>query len=475
MFKRFSTNYLVMLLVADLFLIFSSLWFGTRFWNVASWGGGEALPPAITTMPEVILLYVAVGIIWMLTLQLNQMYIPQKILFWHDEYQRLFVSHTFASLCFIGILYLANIAVPRSAYLVFYLTSLALMFGYRTVLRYFHRNEKRVGHLVNRVLVAGSGITSKNFIESLSERYWPDHQIMGYLQSSLEPLDQPNLKLPVLGTIEEVAQVVKEHQIDTIVVALPRDSHKALATLMKRVRHLPVRISLIPDYFDLAFYRASLDRIGCVTLFGLRDPMPGGFQLVTKRLVDIVVSAALLLLTSPIMVAIALAIWLEDGGSIFYKAERVGQNGNRFKMVKFRSMHINADKMQHLVNRVDENGNLIHKSEGDPRVTKIGRFIRRTSLDEIPQLFNVLCGDMSLVGPRPELPWLVAEYEDWQYRRLDMPQGITGWWQVNGRSDKPMHLSTELDLYYIQHYSLWLDLQILWRTVGVVLRGRGAY
>jgi lipopolysaccharide/colanic/teichoic acid biosynthesis glycosyltransferase len=172
---------------------------------------------------------------------------------------------------------------------------------------------------------------------------------------------------------------------------------------------------------------------------------------------------------------ISLCIKLEDGGPIFYFAERVGENGKLFRMIKFRSMVVNADKLQLQVNQVDSNGNVIHKQANDPRVTRIGRLLRRTSVDELPQLFNVLKGEMSLVGPRPELPWLVAKYEPWQHKRFAVPQGITGWWQVNGRSDNLMHLHTEQDLYYIQHYSLWLDLQILWRTVAVVLRGRGAY
>jgi lipopolysaccharide/colanic/teichoic acid biosynthesis glycosyltransferase len=138
-------------------------------------------------------------------------------------------------------------------------------------------------------------------------------------------------------------------------------------------------------------------------------------------------------------------------------------------------MVVDADKLQDLVSHVEDDGTLVFKTANDPRVTRIGRLIRRTSIDELPQLLNVLNGDMSLVGPRPELPWLVEEYEPWQRKRFAVPQGITGWWQINGRSDNPMHKHTEQDLYYIQHYSWWLDILILWRTVSVVLRGKGAY
>ena len=138
-------------------------------------------------------------------------------------------------------------------------------------------------------------------------------------------------------------------------------------------------------------------------------------------------------------------------------------------------MVVNAEQLAPAVAREDDHGVLVHKAPGDPRITRVGRFIRRMSVDELPQLFNVLRGEMSLVGPRPELPRLVERYETWQRRRFAVPPGMTGWWQVNGRSDRLMHLHTEDDLYYIQNYSPLLDLQILWRTVGVVLRGRGAF
>jgi len=160
---------------------------------------------------------------------------------------------------------------------------------------------------------------------------------------------------------------------------------------------------------------------------------------------------------------------------VFFKQQRVGENARVFTMIKFRSMVVDAEQRQAEVMKTTDNGVVMHKTANDPRITRVGHFIRRTSLDEIPQLFNVLKGDMSLVGPRPELPFLVERYERWQRQRFAVPPGITGWWQINGRSDNLMHLHTEDDLYYIRNYSPLLDLQILWRTIAVVLRGRGAY
>jgi lipopolysaccharide/colanic/teichoic acid biosynthesis glycosyltransferase len=152
----------------------------------------------------------------------------------------------------------------------------------------------------------------------------------------------------------------------------------------------------------------------------------------------------------------------------------VGENGKLFCIYKFRSMVVDAEA-DLMKQRQIEDQTAAHKRPHDPRVTRVGHFLRRTSIDELPQLFNVLKGEMSLVGPRPELPGLVEQYEIWQRRRFAVPPGITGWWQVNGRSDRPMHLHTDDDLYYIQNYSPLMDLRILWRTIGTVVRGKGAY
>jgi lipopolysaccharide/colanic/teichoic acid biosynthesis glycosyltransferase len=175
------------------------------------------------------------------------------------------------------------------------------------------------------------------------------------------------------------------------------------------------------------------------------------------------------------MALVAIAIRLDSPGPVIFRQQRVGEQGKLFWMYKFRSMVKDAEAQQAKALRIMDDGNVLHKHSEDPRVTRVGRFIRRTSLDEFPQLINVLKGEMSLVGPRPELPWLVEQYEPWQWQRFSVPQGITGWWQVNGRSDKPLHMHTEEDLFYIQNYSILLDVQILWRTIGAVLKGGGAY
>jgi lipopolysaccharide/colanic/teichoic acid biosynthesis glycosyltransferase len=209
---------------------------------------------------------------------------------------------------------------------------------------------------------------------------------------------------------------------------------------------------------------------------GRPQPTPiSGYQRAVKRTLDIVTSSILLVVLTPIMLVIAVAIKLDSRGPILFRQKRVGEGGRIFEMFKFRSMYADAEARQAEVYRFTENGHLLHKHRDDPRVTPVGRILRRTSLDELPQFLNVFMGEMSLVGPRPELPMLVARYEPWQRERLLVPQGLTGWWQINGRSEKPMHLHTEADIYYVRNYSLLLDIRIMFKTFSVVLRGSDAF
>jgi lipopolysaccharide/colanic/teichoic acid biosynthesis glycosyltransferase len=190
---------------------------------------------------------------------------------------------------------------------------------------------------------------------------------------------------------------------------------------------------------------------------------------------DLTVSMVVLIVAWPLLLLIAIGIRIDSPGPMIYRARRVGENGRVFDMYKFRTMIVGADRLQDQVTQIDDEGRTIFKIKGDPRVTRLGKWLRRTSLDELPQVFNVLKGEMSLVGPRPEQPNITKTYDHWQWQRLSVPPGITGFWQVSGRSDLPMHLNTQYDLYYVRNYSTILDLKILWKTVGVVLKGKGAY
>lgn len=479
MFKRFSMNYMVLLFLVDTVLIQSSVWLAYYLRLILPFGQ-EIQPewlPRFVYVPTISML-ILVAALWAASFLILSCYTPRRIIFWADEFQRITLAHTVAALSLAGLLYLANIPLLRLVFVYFYISVLILLLSFRIVLRLWHRMRPDHSKSIARILVVGTGQSGQNIVSEFTRCEWPGVELVGFLDDE-SPLGHEVQGLPVLGRLEHAVSIIEKHQVDEVIIALPREAHARLANLATLLYTLPVRLRVVPDYFDLAFYGATIENLGGIPLIGLRDPAIDGIQRFIKRLMDIAVSSVALLITSPIMAAVALAIKLEDNGPIFYRAPRVGENGRLFYMLKFRSMVVNADKMPFTAGTDDSAGDKastqFHKRPDDPRITRIGRLIRRTSADELPQLINVLRGDMSVVGPRPELPWLVKEYELWQRKRFAVPQGITGWWQINGRSDNMMHLHTEQDLYYVQHYSLWLDVQILWRTIGVVLRGKGAY
>ena len=270
-------------------------------------------------------------------------------------------------------------------------------------------------------------------------------------------------------------RVVETLKISEVWSTLPPRAYDKLHALIAHLEEFPIRIKVIPDYFSLALVQANVEMLGSFPLIGLRDPVIRGLLRMIKPAFDVIVSLLLVIITAPLMLAAAIAIRLNTPGPLLFRQIRVGENGKPFEMLKFRTMVADAETM--MLKKMQEAGGdeFVHKRADDPRVMKVGRLLRRFSLDELPQLFNVLIGDMSLVGPRPELPWLVDRYRPWQRKRSAVPQGIAGWWQINGRSEKPTHLNTDEDLYYIYNYSLWLDIIILIKTPVAVLQGKGAF
>ncbi len=415
-------------------------------------------------------LYGAVVAIWLVVFLLLT---PQRSLFTRgllEAVGRLLIAVTLALASFAGLLYLSFRDVSRLQFFYFAALNLAGLLLVHLVVRsmLYLRNRNR---WMRRALVVGDSAAAERLMGEFMRRPWVGLTIVGYTSDAY---DAP-ISLPRLGTIAETVQLVSDKQIDEVIFALPPHQHDRVAQVSLMLLKQPVMVHMIPGALDLMFSRTPVETLGGIPLISLRESALTDFQRLMKRLFDLAASVTLLLLLSPVMLVIALLVRLETGGSVFFLQERVGEQGRRFKMIKFRSMYQDSEERWLEVARRDEDGNLQHKNEDDPRITKIGKKLRRTSLDELPQLLNVLRGEMSLVGPRPEMPYIAAEYQPWQWQRFRVPPGMTGWWQVNGRSGKPMHLNTEDDLYYIQNYSFWLDLRILLKTVLVVVHGQGAY
>ncbi|MEI8305667.1 MAG: sugar transferase [Chloroflexales bacterium] len=415
-------------------------------------------------------IYTGVAIIWILVLLLLT---PQRAIFacgLIEAIGRLLASVALSSASFAGMLYLSFRDVSRLQFLSFVVFDLSGLLVFHLVIRSYVRFRYRT-IWQRRTLVVGEPTTAERLSDEFAQRPWSGVVVVGYTSDAY---DAPSA-VPRLGTITDTTRIVIEEAIDAVIFALPAQQHNRIAQLSLDLIQQPVIVHMMPSILDLTFARTSVETVGGIPLISLRESALTESQRMLKRIFDVGASIILLIMLLPLMVLIALLIKMESPGAIFFSQERIGENGQRFRMIKFRSMYQNADRRWHEVARRDENGNLLHKMSDDPRVTRVGRKLRRTSLDELPQLINVLFGQMSLVGPRPEIPIITAEYDPWQWQRFRVPAGITGWWQVNGRSDKPMHLHTEDDLYYIQNYSFWLDLRILLKTIIVVFHGHGAY
>jgi len=435
---------------------------------------GNPMPPEATFLPwQVYLMAIAC---WSTALVLNGAYDPQRVLRWFNEIIRVASAAVLATGLLAGALFLTYRETSRLQFLYFLLFNLLLLLGYRGLLRIMDNltGRTRAGG-ENRVLVIGAGELGQRVAAVIHEHSRWGFELVGFLDDDKLKQGMEFEGVKVLEKIYAVREIVEEHTIGEVWIALPVYAFDRINLVMYELERLPVRIKVVPDYFSLAMIQAKAEILGGIPIIGLREPVIEGIPRIIKRLFDIVVGATLLLLLSPLLLIIALAIRINSPGPALFRQRRVGENGRLFDMLKFRTMYADAEEHKDEVIQETQEGEIIHKHKEDPRVTKVGRFLRRTSFDELPQLINVLKGEMSLVGPRPEMPWLVDRYKSWQRKRFAVPQGITGWWQINGRSEKPMHLNPEDDLYYVYNYSLWLDIKILLRTPIAVISGKGAF
>ena len=332
----------------------------------------------------------------------------------------------------------------------------------------------RLGLGETRLLVVGSGRLGKMIMQHIAATPNLGYSIVGFLHDMHEPSGDFG-RFRTLGTLEDLALVIRSWQVDEVIIALPSELHQQTIRSVRLCERLGASFMLVPELYELSLSRIDITAIEGIPLLGIKQKQINRVQRAIMRATDIVGAVLALLLGSPIWLCFALLIKLTSPGEVVFSQPRVGAGERQFKCYKFRSMYKNAEQMQAALLAQNEAQGPIFKMKDDPRVTGIGKFLRRTSLDEIPQLFNVIKGDMSLVGPRPPLPREVAQYEEWQKGRLAVKPGLTGLWQVRGRSDLSFDEGVLMDLYYIENWSLRLYYHILMRTVPAVLFSRGAY
>lgn len=335
--------------------------------------------------------------------------------------------------------------------------------------------RRSAGACVQRVVAIGHADAVTGLIRELGRDSYHGLEVVAACLTG-DPASHDLAGVPVYGGIDATAQAVRHFDAHTVaVLACPELTSVRLRELAWELEARGTEVYVAPALLDVAGPRTTIRPIAGLPLLHVDHPELGGGRRVLKALFDRACAVAALLLLGVVFIAIAIVIKLDDGGPVFFKQLRVGRSGQGFLVWKFRTMTVDAEQRKHLLAAENEGNGVLFKVRRDPRTTKAGAWLRRYSLDELPQLFNVLLGDMSLVGPRPALPQETARYGHYMLRRLAVKPGITGLWQVSGRSDLSIDDSVRLDVRYVENWSLLLDLQIIWKTSRAVLSGTGAY
>jgi len=345
----------------------------------------------------------------------------------------------------------------------------------RAIRRIVEAQLRQRGIGAQRVLIVGAGEVGRAVMRTMAARTDLGYRIVGFVDDDPARGNTDLGRFPALGSLDNIESLLNVEKVDEVIITLPWLYQRKITGLVNVCQRLGVRPRVVPDLLQPSLNQVDVDDIGGIPLIGIKEHTLSRSGLIIKRLMDIAVSALGLILASPLLALVAILIKLESRGPILFRQTRVGQSGKPFTVYKFRTMRDNAEEhLASLANQNEATGPLF-KIKDDPRLTRLGRLFRRTSIDEFPQLINILRGEMSLVGPRPALPGEVEKYELWQRQRLEAPQGLTGLPQVSGRSDLTFDEACLLDIYYIENWSLSLDLTILLRTIPQVLSGKGAY
>jgi exopolysaccharide biosynthesis polyprenyl glycosylphosphotransferase len=378
-----------------------------------------------------------------------------------------------------GTLMLAGLVVvfeggllSRAYVLTFWATALVGSCVMRTTLRLFLGEVRRKGHNLRNVVIVGSGARGQRVGTQLRTREEMGYHLLGYVDDGHAASTDA---APILGTLEETTEILSHQQVDEVIVALPVKSYyQKIAEVVTVCEELGITVRIPADFFHLRLATARMDRLGQEPILTLQTPTPSVPGLFVKRSVDFVCSLFALVLLTPLFALIALAIKMDSEGPVLFAQERVGIGRRRFRMFKFRSMGVDAEERMKDLESQNEASGAAFKIRNDPRVTSVGRFLRRYSLDELPQFWNVLVGDMSMVGPRPmSLRDAHALQSRWQKRRFSVKPGLTCLWQATGRHEVDFEQWMKLDLHYIDNWSIQLDFALMLKTVPAMIRGTG--
>jgi len=365
--------------------------------------------------------------------------------------------------------------ISRLLILLFGLIVFILLLASRFAIIKVLRAVRRRGYNYRNILVVGAGKRARTYAEMICSHTELGLRVLGYVDDDPTPSDREVLGSKIIGTLADVPSILERNVVDEVVIALPRRWLSQVGEIVGACEETGVEVSIVADFFDIAIAKLHATMFYDIPLLSFSTTPSQQLQLLLKDCLDRFGSLILLILISPLFVAAFIAIKLTSPGPIFFKQTRSGLNGRKFTIYKFRSMNVEAEEKLEQLKDYNEMNGPVFKMKNDPRVTPVGCLLRRTSIDELPQLINVLKGEMSLVGPRPPLPAEIDHYDRWQRRRLSVKPGLTCLWQISGRNNVDFREWMNLDLLYIDNWSLWLDIRILLKTLLVVVRGSGAY
>jgi exopolysaccharide biosynthesis polyprenyl glycosylphosphotransferase len=462
--QTWETRYVRALLACDLLagIAAGAATFGVRF-------GDE-----VTTYNRgYVVLSLILPVLWLLVLAFSRAYERRFLFVGTDEYQRVFRGGVFLIAGAAVMSYALELDLARSYVLAALPMSVVGSVVMRFALRKRLHRSRAQGKSMRRVIVVGHELAVIGITRQLKREAYHGLEVVG---ACLPPLHDGNVGLPVYGTFDDVADAVEAAAADTVLVlSCPELDGVVLRRLAWRLERDEVDLIVASALIDVAGARTTIRPVDGLPMLHVEHPrLHGGARLV-KDLVDRIGALVLTLVLAPVLIGVALSVRLTSRGPVLFRQVRVGRDGSEFRIFKFRSMYVDAEARLAELRHLNEHDGVLFKIRDDPRVTPVGRWLRRLSLDELPQLLNVVTGQMSLVGPRPPLPVEVAAYADDVRRRLAVKPGMTGLWQVSGRSDLSWEEAVRLDLRYVENWSLSLDLVILLRTMTAVVRSSGAY
>jgi len=434
-----------------------------------------SLFPPLAPFPNYLWLLYIILPLWGVLLHYNGVYQSQRLETIFQSCWRITRAIFWGSLVLAAIFYLSKAPTTSRTLMVFFVAiNEFILVTERIILKYTLHRMRRKGYNYRTLLVVGTGERAQEFVNTIQRHKEWGLKIIGFIDRDLSRVGKSICGLQVLGTLEDLPDILHNSEIDEVVFIVPRSWLTILERPILACEEMGIKTRLAGDLFDHKIAKMHLQELNG-QVFLTYDPTPHKQgAILVKRAIDVGLSYLLLLLTWPLFILIAIIIKLTSEGPVFFKQIRCGQNGRKFTMLKFRTMVDGAEGLRAQVEHLNEMNGPVFKAKNDPRVTKVGKILRKTSLDELPQLINVLRGEMSLVGPRPPLPSEVEKYEPWQRRKLSMKPGITCLWQVNGRNKIDFEKWMRLDLEYIDNWSLTLDMLILLKTIPAVLKGTGA-